>query len=84
MKNKHHDWTEPPHLGMEDWARLKDIKELYEEGNMQAAMALASASDTVIREEIPPQVWLDMGGTLTPAGLEKLQRCKKKDTGRSR
>ncbi len=30
-------------------------------------------ADTAIREEIPPNVWQDIGGTLTPTGKEKLK-----------
>jgi hypothetical protein len=40
-------------------------------------MDLASRSDTVIREEIPPDVWLKMVGKLTPTGEEKLRKLKK-------
>ena len=37
---------------------------------MQHAMYNA---DTVIREEIPPNVWLEIGGSLTPTGRERLR-----------
>ena len=30
-------------------------------------------SDTVIREEIPPNVWLKIGGSLTSNGKERLR-----------
>lgn len=84
MNNESRDWTEPTHLGKEDWAVLKEIKRLHEQGKMQEAMSLAACTDTIVREEIPPQVWLDMDGKLTRAGLEELRKSKKKDSGRSR
>lgn len=31
------------------------------------------SSDTTIREEIPPNVWLEIGGQLTPTGKERLK-----------
>ena len=68
------DWTEPAHLRPIDWSRLKRIKELYEQGSMKEAMNFAMFScDTVIREEVPPHIWVAMGGTLTKAGEEKLR-----------
>lgn len=82
--NNDHDWTEPAHLAESDWAVLKEIKRLHELGNMQGAMNVARSSDTIVREEIPPEIWLAMGGALTKAGLEKLRESKKKDAGKSR
>ena len=84
MENNARDWTEPEYLGKSDWAVLKEIKRLHGEGNMQEAMSLANTSDTIVREEIPPQVWLDMGGTLTPTGLERLRLNKKENEGRTK
>jgi hypothetical protein len=82
--NNDHDWTEPAHLGESDWETLKEIKRLHELGKMQGAMNVARSCDTIVREEIPPQVWLDMGGALTPTGLERLRKSKENDTGKSR
>jgi hypothetical protein len=84
MKNGNHDWTEPAHLTPRDWFILKDIKHLHEQGKMQEAMSVARTTDTIVREEIPPQIWIDIGGSLTPTGLEKLRKSKEKDIGRSR
>ena len=73
-KIKIRDWTEPAHLGSSDWFQLKRIKKLYEKGDMKEAMNFASFDcDTVIREEIPPHIWVAMGGKLTKAGEEKLR-----------
>jgi hypothetical protein len=67
-------WTEPIHLSPSDWQKLKRIKKYYDEGNYAEAMDYAMYnSDTVIREEIPPNVWLAIGGQLTSTGKEKLK-----------
>ncbi|MEO6240323.1 MAG: hypothetical protein ABIQ40_03280 [Bacteroidia bacterium] len=84
MKNENNDWTEPTHLDQRDWLVLKDIKHLHEQGKMQEAITVARSTDTIVREEIPPQIWIDIGGSLTPTGLEKLRKSKEKDIGRSR
>lgn len=69
------DWTEPKHLAPHDWQKLKRIKKYYDEGNYAEAMDYAMySSDTTIREEIPPNVWLEIGGQLTPTGKENLRR----------
>ena len=69
------DWTEPKHLAPHDWQKLKRIKKYYDEGNYAEAMDYAMySSDTTIREEIPPNVWLEIGGQLTPTGKENLKR----------
>jgi hypothetical protein len=68
------DWTEPKHLNPSDWQKLKHIKKCYDEGNFAEAMDYAMYSaDTMIREEIPPNVWKDIGGQLTSTGKEKLK-----------
>ena len=84
MSNENHDWTEPTHLELRDWAILKRIKQLHQEGKLQEAMAVARSTDTIVREEIPPQIWLDIGGTLTPTGLEKLRKSKEAAKGKSK
>ena len=35
-------------------------------------MNYVSRLETIVREEIPPQVWQDIGGELTPKGKERL------------
>ncbi len=84
MKNKTRDWTEPEHLHQGDWQVLKEIKRLHELGEMQEAMSVARETDTIVREEIPPQVWLDIGGALTPTGIEKLRKSKEAMKGKSK
>lgn len=83
QKTKEHDWTEPAHLNPSDHWTLKQIKKHYENGDMEFAMNTARNADTIIREEIPPDIWVAMGGGLTPTGQEKLkkilaERAKKK------
>lgn len=51
---------------------------------MEEAMSAARSTDTIVREEIPPQIWLDIGGTLTPTGLEKLRKSKENRTDKSK
>jgi hypothetical protein len=69
------DWTEPKHLDPADWRNLKIIKKYYDEGQYEEAMHHAMYNaDTVIREEIPPNVWVAIGGSLTPTGKEKLRK----------
>ena len=75
MSSRFPDWTEPEHLKPYDWQKLKRIKNYYDEGNYAEAMEYAMFnSDTVIREEIPPNVWVAIGGSLTPTGKEKLKK----------
>lgn len=71
------EWTTPKHLNPSDHFRLKRIFDLHKIGQMSEAMEYAMYScDTTIREEIPPQIWLDLGGQLTTAGKEKLKLQK--------
>jgi len=56
------DWTEAPFLTAADHARLKAIKKHYEKGEMAMAMDLAMSGDTEIREAIPGDIWVKMGG----------------------
>lgn len=72
-------WTRPKHLDERDHKKLKHIYDLYKAGDMREAMEYASYSgDTVIREEIPGDIWKKMGGTLTNTGEEKLRKSKGK------
>ncbi|MDP3557180.1 MAG: hypothetical protein Q8T03_07385 [Bacteroidota bacterium] len=73
-------WTEPKHLNKSDWHNLKIIKKYCDEGDFKAAMNHAMNCDTVIREEIPPDVWKKMGGQLTKTGEEKLKEMKGKSS----
>lgn len=84
MKNEFLDWTEPAHLEKRDRAVLKKIQRFHKQGLMDQAMIVAQNTDTIVREEIPPQVWIDMGGSLTKTGMEKLQQSRKKKTSRAR
>jgi hypothetical protein len=68
------DWTEPKDLNPADWRSLKIIKKYHDEGDYDSAMHHAMYnSDTEIREAIPPNVWLEIGGQLT-TGREKLKK----------
>jgi len=77
-KRKNKDWTKPKHLDAGDHHDLAHIKKLCDDRQYHEAMEYATQScDTVIREEIPGDVWLKMGGTLTKAGMERLKKKKK-------
>jgi hypothetical protein len=68
------DWTEPKGLNASDWESLKTIKKYCDEGKFKEAMEYATQScDTVIREEIPGNIWVQMGGQLIPSGIEKMK-----------
>ncbi len=78
-KPKYPSWTMPKWLNEFDHQRLKHIYDLYKAGEMKEAFNYACMEcDTVIREEIPGDVWLKLGGTLTKAGEEKLRKQKQK------
>ncbi|MBL7910091.1 MAG: hypothetical protein JNJ41_03405 [Bacteroidia bacterium] len=77
---KQNDWTEPEWLNQADWHNLKIIKKYCDQGKYAEAMEHARHCDTVIREEIPPDVWKKMGGQLTKTGEEKLKAMKQKSS----
>ncbi len=66
------DWTEPEFLNRSDWRDLKLVKKYYDEGDLKQAMNYASRLETIVREEIPPKVWQEIGGELTKTGKERL------------
>lgn len=72
-ENQEQDWTNHPELHSIERSHLIRIKNLYEEGNMKEAMRQAAFLETYLREMIPPKVWVEMGGELTPSGMEKLR-----------
>lgn len=71
---KTEDWTEPEYLDKQDHAVLKEINRLHKAKKYKEAMSRAMDADTVIREEIPPEIWKQMGGELTKTGEEKLRQ----------
>lgn len=76
---KYPSWTTPKWLNEFDHQRLKHIYDLYKAGEMKEAFDYACWNcDTVIREEIPGDIWVKLGGTLTKAGEEKLKKLKQK------
>lgn len=77
------DWTEPNHLDKSDHLDLKEINKLYKAKQYKEAMNYAMSCDTVIREEIPPDVWKKMGGQLTKTGEDKLKAMKGKPREKS-
>ncbi len=67
------DWTEPEHLNKSDHAVLKEINRLYKAKKYKEAMNRARETDTIVREEIPGDIWKKMGGQLTKTGEERLK-----------
>ena len=76
-KAKQKDWTEPEYLNAGDHYALKKFKQLFDEGKMEEAKDYASNFETIIREEIPPEIWKAIGGQLTKTGEEKLKKSRK-------
>ncbi|MBL7920017.1 MAG: hypothetical protein JNJ40_06860 [Bacteroidia bacterium] len=66
------DWTEPKHLNHSDWRDLKLVKKYYDEGDFKQAMNYASRLETIVREEIPPKIWVEIGGELTQSGKDRM------------
>lgn len=66
------DWTEPKHLNHSDWRDLKLVKKYYDEGDFKQAMNYASRLETIVREEIPPKIWVEIGGELTQTGKDRM------------
>lgn len=71
---KERNFCASKHLEPSDWQKLKRIKKYYDEGNYDEALEYAMYnSNTIIREEIPANVRLEIGGQLTPTGIERLR-----------
>ncbi|MBA3673340.1 MAG: hypothetical protein H0W75_00015 [Chitinophagaceae bacterium] len=66
------DWTEPEFLNRSDWRDLKLVKKYYDEGDLKQAMNYASRLETIVREEIPSKIWMEIGGELTKTGKDRL------------
>lgn len=73
-------WTKPKHLTENDHKDLKRFYELFLSGKIISAFSFASNFDTIVREAIPPDVWKQSGGSLTPKGKEGLKKNEKKTT----
>ena len=77
-KRKYPAWTAPKFMDARDHERLRYIYDLYTEGRFEDAMDYArNVGDTAIREEIPPDIWVAIGGKLTTTGEEKLAKQRK-------
>jgi len=79
-KKTQKDWTEPEWLDKADWNNLKIIKKYVDQKKYKEAMNHAMDCDTVIREEIPGDIWKKMGGQLTKTGEEKLKAAQGKSS----
>lgn len=69
-------WVTPEFLDDKDHEDLKSVYRLIKKGKKNEAYKLASRLDTMVRDEIPPQIWKSIGGKLTPFGEAELKRQK--------
>ena len=65
-------WTMPEHLNDKDHKALKKVYELYKENKFELVFNFASDLNTIVRDEIPSDIWKEIGGTITPSGEEEL------------
>jgi hypothetical protein len=76
-KARYPAWTNAPHLSEYDKSKLKHIYDLYKRGELKQAFEYSLYSaDTAIRDEIPGDIWIAIGGTLTPYGWEKFRAAR--------
>jgi len=59
-------WTMPEHLTEQDHKDLKRFYELYVQKKFDVAHNFASNFDTIVREEIPADIWKEIGGEINP------------------
>lgn len=84
-EKKYPAWTSSEDLNERYKEILRHIYDLYSEGKMDQAMDYASnVGDTVIREAIPSDIWVALGGKLTKTGEDSLKITKLKDEALSK
>lgn len=71
-------WTMPKHLKESDHEALKRFYELFTKRKFDLALNFASSLDTIVREEIPADIWKQIGGRFTLKGEEELRKIEKK------
>lgn len=59
-------------MNRSDWRDLKLVKKYYYEDDFKQAMNYASRLKTIVREEIPSKIWMEIGGELTKTGKDRL------------
>jgi hypothetical protein len=69
-------WTTPEHLSESDHKQLKRFYELFTQEKFDVAFNFISNADTIVREQIPLDIWKKCGGKLTPKGEEELKSAK--------
>lgn len=57
MEAKKANWTEAAHLFESDRETLREIKSLIEEGKLEYAHQIACTLDSIVRDEIPSNLW---------------------------
>jgi hypothetical protein len=73
---KYPEWTQGKGLMLKDTAALEAIYKLYLAEDYHGAMSIAMSSETEVREAIPPDIWLKLGGQLTTTGYERLKKLQ--------
>ncbi|MFA6089445.1 MAG: DUF5655 domain-containing protein [Candidatus Woesearchaeota archaeon] len=64
-------WTTPKHLSEKDHKNLKRFFELFQQGVYEVALNFAYNLDTILRDEIPADIWLKVGGKTKKPKAEK-------------
>lgn len=72
-------WTKPEHLNKKDHNDLKRFYELFTQKKFDVALNFASNLDTIVRDEIPSDIWKEIGGELTTKGKEELTKTEKEE-----
>lgn len=72
-------WSMPKHLKESDHKALKRFYELFTQGKFDVALNFVSSLDTIVREQIPSDVWVKTGGKLTKKGEEELKKVEKEN-----
>jgi len=71
-------WTMPEDLEESDHKALKRFYELFSQEKFDVALNFASDFDTIVREQIPSDIWEKAGGKLTKKGEEELDTTAEK------
>jgi predicted transport protein len=66
-------WTKPENLTEEDHKALKTFYEMYSKKEFDVALDFVSNLDTIVREEIPSEIWIEIGGEPTQNEEEVLK-----------
>jgi len=80
-KDDYPKWVTPKILDKVDHDELKHFYRLYKTKKFKAALKYTDDWDTFLRDQIPVEIWKQIGGELTPSGEAKLKRLIQKRSG---